>query len=454
MTSFIQRVSLTKRVLVTSTIALLVALAVIGIVMDQAFKEKTLHLVKERLESYVLGIISNTEVQGDNLIFPEYLPTPRMERPGSGMYAQIVVGDQRWQSPSVLGQELPEVAVVDVNQRLFDAPIEFNGERLFRMTQGFSLSDGGSSINLIVTVTEDAGNFYRELLEFEETLLTALIVISSVLVSVQWIIMYWATKPLKRLTADLLKLEKGDELIFSENYPSELKGLTTSLNRLIENERNNLSRQRRTLGDLAHSLKTPLAVIHSELEGEGQNIDKDLLQQQIMNMNEIVAYQLKRAAVAGHRTFVTGVPVIDVLDKIIKTLQKIHPQKGITVDKQVAPGAEFFGEKGDLMEILGNLLENAFKWCDSRIHVVVKTLYMEGRRRTGLIIEIADDGPGIAKEKRADLLKRGVRGDEKVKGHGIGLSIVTDIIESYQGELEINAHESLLGACFKVVLPP
>lgn len=452
MASVTQSVSLTKRVLITSSLALLAALAVIGFVMDQAFKEKTLHLVKERLESYVIAIVSNIEVQGDNLIFPEYLPTPRLEQPGSGMYAQMTVGDQTWQSPSVLGQELPEVISVKVNERVFDAPIEFQGERLFRMRQGFLLEGDNESIELTLSVTEHAGNFYRELAEFEENLLTWLVAISSVLVSVQWIIMYWATKPLKRLMADLLKLEKGDELIFSEDYPSELRGLTTSLNRLIENERSNLSRQRRTLGDLAHSLKTPLAVIHSDLENE--EVDKGLIQQQISNMDEIVAYQLKRAAVAGHRTFVTGVPVIDVLDKIINTLQKIHPNRNIKVKSQIAPGAEFYGEKGDLMEVLGNLLENAFKWCDQNIDVLVKTLYMEGRKRTGIVIEIGDDGPGIPVNKRAELLQRGVRGDEHVKGHGIGLSIVTDIVESYQGELEIKTHQTLEGACFKVILPP
>ncbi|VAW44440.1 hypothetical protein MNBD_GAMMA02-427 [hydrothermal vent metagenome] len=453
MASVAQRVSLTKRVLVTSSVALLFALAAIGLVMDQAFKEKTLHLVKERLESYVLAIISNTEVEGDTLVFPEYFPTPRMEQPGSGMYAQMIVGGQDdWESPSVLGQELPAFSAVEVNQRVFDAPIEFQGELLFRMSQGFTMEGENGSKELTLVVTEHAGNFYRELAEFEENLLTWLIAISSILVCVQWIIMYWATKPLKRLMADLLRLEKGDELIFSEDYPSELRGLTTSLNRLIENERNNLSRQRRTLGDLAHSLKTPLAVIHSELENSG--VDKDLIQQQILNMNEIVAYQLKRAAVAGHRTFVTGVPVIDVLDKMIKTLKKIHPNRNIQVNTQIAPGAEFYGEKGDLMEVLGNLLENAFKWCDQNIDVLVKTLYMEGRKRTGLVIEISDDGPGIPIDKRVELLKRGVRGDEQVKGHGIGLSIVTDIVESYQGELEIKTHEKLQGVCFKVILPP
>jgi len=452
MASVTQSVSLTKRVLVTSSVALLCALAAIGLVMDQAFKEKTLHLVKERLESYVLAIISNTEVQGNALIFPEYFPTPRMDRPGSGMYAQMIVGEQSWESPSVLGQELPAFSAVKVNEREFDAPIEFQGERLFRMTQGFILEGETDSIELTLAVTEHAGNFYRELAEFEENLFTWLIAISSILVCVQWIIMHWATKPLKRLTTDLLRLEKGDELIFSEDYPSELRGLTTSLNRLIENERNNLSRQRRTLGDLAHSLKTPLAVIHSELENNG--VDKNLIQQQTTYMNEIVAYQLKRAAVAGHRTFVTGVAVIDVLDKMVKTLKKIHSNRNIHISSQVAPGAEFYGEKGDLMELLGNLLENAFKWCDQSIDVLVKTLYMEGRKRTGLVIEIGDDGPGIPVDKRVELLKRGVRGDEQVKGHGIGLSIVTDIVESYQGELEIKTHHSLNGSCFKVILPP
>jgi len=106
------------------------------------------------------------------------------------------------------------------------------------------------------------------------------------------------------------------------------------------------------------------------------------------------------------------------------------------------------------MEVLGNLLENAFKWCDQHIDVLVKTLIMEGRKRTGLVIEIGDDGPGIAVDKRVELLKRGVRGDEHVTGHGIGLSIVTDIVESYQGELEIKTHKILQGACFKVILPP
>ena len=444
--------SLTKLVLLVSNAGLLLALAVIGLVMTQAFKDKTLHIVKERLESYVEAILPLIEIEGNQLIIPDQMPSPRMNQPASGMYAEVISLNDHWQSPSLIGQNLPKVMHMAVNGRLFEAPLEFQGERMFRLSQGVEIEAELESVAVTIVLTEHAGRFYEELWEFEETLLTWLVGISVFLLVLQWATMIWATKPLKRLTQDLAQLEKGDRLIFSENYPSELMGLTSSLNQLIANERNHLERQRKTLGDLAHSLKTPLAVVQSELGNEDS--DKQVIQQQLTHMNEIVAYQLKKAAVAGHRTFTLGVPVIDVLDKIIQTLQKIHKNRKIKVNMQIAPGAVFYGEKGDLLELLGNLLENAFKWCDQHISVTVKTLYVEGRKRTGLKLEIGDDGPGIAANSRLSLLQRGVRGDEQVVGHGIGLSIVADIVDSYQGQINISEHAVLKGASFKITLPP
>lgn len=444
--------SLTKVVLLVSNTVLLLALAVIGLVMAQAFKEKTLHIVKERLESYVEALLPEIEIIEGQLVFPEQLPTPRMNQPASGMYAEIISLNDYWQSPSTLGQNLPKSVLVGTNQRLFESPLEFQGERLFRLSQGVEIESDNSSELVTIVLTEHAGNFYEELWEFEETLLTWLIGVSLFLLVMQWLTMVWATRPLKKLTQDLALLEKGDNLIFSENYPTELMGLTSSLNRLIANERNHLERQRKTLGDLAHSLKTPLAVVQSELGADKS--DKEVIQQQLNNMNEIVAYQLKKAAVAGHRTFTQGVPVIDVLDKITQTLQKIYKNKNIKVVTQIAPGAVFYGEKGDLLELLGNLLENAFKWCDQQISVTIKTLFVEGRQRTGLKIYIGDDGPGIPDNKKLSLLQRGVRGDEKVLGHGIGLSIVSDIVDSYQGQITVSEDDLLDGAHFKITLPP
>lgn len=447
-----QRTALKTRVLLTSSLALILALSIMGAVMHQAFKEKTLQLVEERLEGYLYALIAYIEYDENQLVMPDNYPTPRMEQPASGIYGQILIRDFLWQTPSVLGQDVPTIEPLETSQRVFNSREELDGVPYFYLSQGVAIETDDEVIAATIAVSENAGDFYDELAAFRDSLLRWIVVISGGLLVVQWIIMYWATRPLKRLMYDLNRLEQGADAIFSEDYPLELRGLTASLNRLIENERNSLTRQRRTLGDLAHSLKTPLAIIHSELEN--RSVDKTIIQQQVTQMDEIVAYQLKRAAVAGHRTFVRGVPVIDVVNKIIDSLQKVHRRKNVQVKTAVAPGAEFFGEQGDLMELLGNLLENAFKWCDQQIHITIKTLIKTGRQRTGLIIEIGDDGPGIAEQKRASLLQRGVRGDEKVTGHGIGLSIVTDIVDSYQGELKIDRDSDLQGAHFKVILPP
>lgn len=446
------KASLAKQILLTAAVGLVLALTLIGVVMTQAFKEKTLQLVKERLESYSEALLAEVEIDNGQLVFPKNFPSPRLNQPASGMYAEIISTHNRWQSPSTLGQDLPPATAVKQNQRQFELPIKHAGEKFFRLSQGVTFEQQAQNIKLSIIITEHAGKFYQELREFEETLLAWLLAISLCLVLMQWLLMIWATRPLKKLGQDLTQLEQGEVLSFDENYPAELLGLTSSVNRLLANERDHLQRQRKTLGDLAHSLKTPLAVIQSELGNRQQ--DASLIQQQVDAMNEIVAYQLKKAAVAGHLTFSTGVPVIDILDQITRTLQKLHRQRNIKVQSKVAPGAVFYGEKGDLMELLGNLLENAFKWCDQTITITIKTLYLTGRQRTGLRIEIADDGPGIPPQKRQQLLQRGVRGDEQVTGHGIGLSIVTDIVKSYQGQIKIGQDLDLQGACFTITLPP
>lgn len=450
----LRRFSLKNRLLATATLALIIALSSIGIVMDKAFEEKTMHLVKERLEGYVYALISVIEPTPDNQIqVHDILPIPKLTQPVSGIYAQIFSNNYKWQSTSMFGVELPDPISIDTGETFFDAPLIYQEKNYFRMTKGLVFDTEHGDIKFIVSVSEDAKNYFRELDEFKEKLWVWLFFTSIILLGVQGLIMSWSLRPLKRLTENLSDLEKGKIEKVSDDYPPELAGLTTNLNQLLINERGNLDRQRKTLGDLAHSLKTPLAIIHSELENDSE-INKNLISEQITSMNDIVEYQLKRAAVAGHRTFTVGIPVIDKLEQIIRTLNKVHRNKKVIPHLQVAPGAEFFGEHGDLMELLGNLLENAYKWCDQNISITIKTLTLLNRKRTGLIIEIADDGLGINKEKRESLLARGVRDDEKVKGHGIGLSIVNDIVESYQGKIEIKNHALLKGAHFIITLPP
>jgi two-component system, OmpR family, sensor histidine kinase PhoQ len=264
----------------------------------------------------------------------------------------------------------------------------------------------------------------------------------------------FSLRPLQKVEEELLHIESGQQDALSTNYPSELEGVVENLNALVRNERNGLNRYRRTLGDLAHSLKTPLAVIQGALEA-----DEDIPRMrqeigvQIERMNAIVMYQLQRAATRGHQTLSRPLPIQPFAEEIVSALEKVHRAKGISCGFEIAANAEFTGERGDLSELLGNLLENAFKWGKHEVLLTAQPIMQTNSKRSGLLLIVEDDGPGIPPEKAAELLQRGVRGDERVQGHGIGLSIVDDVVRAYHGELEV-MRSQLGGAKFVIKFHP
>ena len=163
-------------------------------------------------------------------------------------------------------------------------------------------------------------------------------------------------------------------------------------------------------------------------------------------MDNIVQYQLQRAATAGRSALAAPLPVKPVVERLITTLQKVYHYKSVQLDSSVDDSVLFRGDEGDLMELLGNLLDNAFKWSHSR---VVLEVAHEGRV---VLIRVADDGPGIPDEQAERVLQRGVRLDEATPGHGIGLPMVRDIVEAYGGSILIE-HSPLGGALFRLQLP-
>jgi len=167
-------------------------------------------------------------------------------------------------------------------------------------------------------------------------------------------------------------------------------------------------------------------------------------------MDELVAYQLARAAASGHATFAAPIEIEPHAEAIVTGLEKVYAARSVLCEFEIEPSARFYGETGDLLELLGNLLENAFKWARQRVVLNVVRLNPVGTRRPGLEISVDDDGPGIPEEKVEALLMRGVRGDERVQGHGIGLSIVQDIVRSYRGTLTVERAPDLGGARFRI----
>ncbi len=454
--------SLQARSLAAAGFALAAFLGLAFFALDQAFYDAAVTAQRERLQGYIYAYLTGAErTRAGALILPEVGPDPRFDRPGSGLYAGIIGDDIRtaserqWRSPSAQGLDLPpldaELARGDV---VFKGPVDTPSGELFVLSQGIEWSSNGhAELNLTLHVAEDSGALQRQVAAFRGTLLAWLVGLGVLLLLLTLGVLRWSLGPLRRVATDLERVERGSQAHLSSTYPRELAGLTTSLNSFIDSERDRLKRYRNTLSDLAHSLKTPLAVVRTQLETE---VDEKQLRwtvlEQVGRMDEIVAYQLSRAATSGRQTFAAPLAVQPYAEEIVTSLEKVYASRNILCEFDIDPAARFHGDQGDLMELFGNVLENAFKWADHRVVLTAKAVLGPGERRAGLQFTVEDDGPGIPEDRIEHLLQRGVRGDERVQGHGIGLSIVQDIIKAYRGTLQVTRSATLGGACFDIHL--
>ena len=453
--------SLQARSLAAASTVLAAFLALAFFALDNAFYSAARSALHERLQGYMYAYLAAADTSRSGaLIPPEVGPDPRFDRPtASGLYAAIL-GDrfagsklQQWRSPSAIDRELPFDEPLPRGESRFSGPLPSTVGELYVLAQGVDwLTEGKTELHLTIYVAEDSGALDQQVVAFRRTLLFWLGVLGTALLLLLLLVQRWSLAPLRRVAIDLAEVERGGQERLGSAYPRELSGLTTSIDNFIEGERERLKRYRNTLSDLAHSLKTPLAVMRSQLEndGDGRTLRWTVLEQ-VGRMDEIVAYQLSRAATSGHQTFATPLPIDACAEEIVRSLEKVYAAKGVLCEFELDAAARFHGDQGDLMELLGNLLENAFKWARRR--VVLSAAPVAGGQRPGLALHIEDDGPGIPTDQVEHLLQRGVRGDERVQGHGIGLSIVQDIVRAYRGELQVDRSPLLGGARFTVTLP-
>jgi two-component system sensor histidine kinase PhoQ len=441
-------------------------LALAGYALDRAFLNTAENELREQLRDFALYYADETEFgRGGGLVppFQDRIPDPRLKRPGSGLYAQIVLPHAQWESDSAHGPELPPPGtLLAPNESRFEGPLPMvraNGDesQVYRYSYGLVWpgDDLSDEIPYTIHILEDTQNLHNQLITFRRALWGYLGGVAMVLMLLLVIILRWLLDPVRKMTAELKQVQQGNIARMNELYPRELSPLADSINAFIESERENLERQRNILADLAHSLKTPLAVLRTRLDADTNDDDlRQDLDEQLKRMNDIVGYQLSRAASASHKLFAAPLPIEGDAEDIVRGLEKVYAAKGVLCEFEIAPEARFYGERGDLQELLGNLLENAFKWARSRVLLTVRVGDTGTNRRPGLVTMVEDDGPGIPQDRIALVLQRGVRGDERVQGHGIGLAIVQDIVRSYRGELEVSESEELGGAKFKVTLPP
>ncbi|NUS39745.1 MAG: sensor histidine kinase [Lysobacter sp.] len=446
-----------------ASFGLVAFLALAGYALDRAFLQTAESNLHERLRSDALAYADGIEFLRDGSLYvPDTPPDPRLKRPGSGLYAQVMLPNGHWNSSSAQGPLLPEGAMLRPTQERFEGPLPItrsNGEpgEIYRYGLGLVWAEGGADAEFPYTiyVMEDASTLPAQVRVFRQALWGYLGSAGLVLLLLQSVVLRWSLQPLRKVIGELKRVQRGQLARMSTQHPRELEPLTESINAFIESERENLDRQRNTLADLAHSLKTPLAVLRARLDNRAPEGElREELDVQLRRMNEMVGYQLARAASSGHKLFAAPIGIERHAEEIVRGLEKIYASKGVLCEFEVEADACFHGEPGDLQELLGNLLENAFKWAASRVLLTAKAGPCSAQRRPGLLLVVEDDGPGIPSEQVGALLQRGVRGDERVQGHGIGLAIVQDIVRGYRGELEVGRSEELGGARFEVQLPP
>lgn len=437
--------SIHGRLLLVASLVIAAFLGLGAIALDQAFRESIDSAMRERLLQQVYALLgAATEDDEGRMRLPKDLPNPRLSAPDSGLYATVVgeEGSYRWLSRSLIGREIGFSRQLDPGAIRFDR-FRYGVDDLY--TLNFAVAwddDSGKEQAYTLSVAENTEAMDTQVETFRARLFYWLGGVSLLLLVVQALVLGWGLKPLRRVAADLRRVEKGEIDAIAGEHPKELRGLIRNINMLIQSSRATRDRYRNGLDDLAHSLKTPLTLLRGAAAGEEAERLRQTVSEQVTRMDEIVQYQLHRAAAASMAVQGSSVSVAPVVERLCVTLAKVYREKGIHYRIAIAQDARFFGAEQDLMEFMGNLLDNAFKYGKAQVRVAGESLrHTNSGSSQALSMTIEDDGPGIAEAQRQKVLNRGVRIDQQQPGQGIGLSVAREIIGLYGGLLTIDESE-------------
>ncbi|MEZ9820472.1 ATP-binding protein [Shewanella sp. 10N.286.45.A1] len=478
--------SLKARLIVSALLLILILMPLIGFGLNDAFKQQVKSASMNELKAYVYAILAVTEVIRDGIFMPEVLLENQFNVIQSGLYAVITTSRtpkeaasnsasfdakfvektestaisshlpplnqvQRiaWRSSSLLGIEIPKSLPTPVKGQGQFSEVTLNKQPhlIYSFSVSFELptldnKDGQQSDNrfpITIHIIKDQTEFQQQVSQFTQQLWRWLMILMGLLLVIQMAWLWWTLKPLSSLETELNAIENGKANQLTHEYPTELQAVAQQLNTLLSTEQNQRKRYRNALSDLAHSLKTPLAVIQSQSDLSAESFE------QVSYINRIIGHQLKRAQSAAGSAWHLGVPVVDVSDKLVKNLPKIYCQPLIAIEQTVQRDAIFKGDQADLSEMLGNLLDNACKAAKGKVLLSVT------HNAQSLIMQVEDDGNGIDKALQAQIFERGIRADSYKMGHGIGLAIVRDLVDSYHGQLSMGQSDLLGGARFTII---
>lgn len=435
-----KRLSLQRRI----TIGLAVSLAVIFSAQLWAASQSARHVVEnsiaQNLDHETENLLAALARQPDgSLALKPDAESPIYRRVYSGHYFAIHHGGGFIRSRSLWDEDFP--ALPDGLQHVAGP----KGQTLLAKTASFNRA--GQQVT--ITAAEDVTVIDAEIAAFRNRYAAVGVITLALLLTAQMLIVRVALKPLERARMEAVRLERGETETLETDVPAELIPFITQLNRLANITRKRLARSRNALGDLAHALKTPLAAIMQAAEHEKVKGDEELyllINQSADKMARLMDKELRKARLAGGYLPGKGFDMEEDIPPLLKTLELMHRGKAVRVEARY-PKTHLSGfDSADMMELLGTLLDNAFKWAKGAVSLAM-TL------DNAFAITIEDDGPGCPPDMMARIAERGVRLDESVPGHGLGLAIARDIVESYNGLIEFSS-SPLGGLRVTIIFPP
>lgn len=455
--------SLAFRLFTTAAAWTLLVLPIAGFIIYGLYREDVQASFDGQLQKLVNAITVDSMGTGDGPPMPpRNLYESLFERTHSGWYWQITPIDKdpngrRLVSASLATAELPSPAAKGIEPDLSGArwmntkgPV---GEplRLVEVIDTLGHEPDKPRYSIIVAGPQDWLDHL--VANFRYRLTTALALAGLGLVAVTLFQVRFGLLPLRQIERGLADIRSGAASTLEGELPAEIEPLQSELNALIRSNQDIVDRSRTHVGNLAHALKTPLAVITNEARGDKSRLGAKVVEQAEI-MSQQVKHYLDRARMAARVNVIGRVtPVRPVVEPLVRALQRIHLDRKITISVDCPPDARFQGERHDLEEMLGNLLDNACKWARHSVELRVELSGTTARARSRkLKITVADDGPGLNDQQRAKIGKRGIRLDESKPGSGLGLSIVFDLAQSYQGSCEL-AQSEKGGLAVNLTLP-
>jgi signal transduction histidine kinase len=436
--------SLAFRLILSSAVIACTLLVAAGLLLGALFQQALERNFDARLQAVMDGLLANVTLKADGT--PELtdpIADTRFALAESGWYWQVEPPEET-DAVSLVSQSLLNT-VLDVPDTVKATAAatgsarfslrDRKAQQLRAIRQEFKLFGSEKPYAFVV-----AGNFdelSNEVRSFQRTLYTILGLLGLGLLGAILFQVRYGLRPMKDMEHKLNDIRAGKAELLEGNFPTEMQPVANELNLLIQSNKEILDRARMQVGNLAHALKTPISVLTNEARDNSSPLAGKLREQLDVMLTQVNLYLDRARLAARARTIGASCEVEPVLQAMARTLLRVHHDKGLDISVDAASGLNFRGERQDLEEMVGNLMDNASKWADTRVKASLDLMQPSADGRGWLVIMIDDDGPGIPEDKRAQAMKRGQRLDETKPGSGLGLNIVSETADMHGGKLEL-----------------